>query len=443
MVATEFLTLEEKRELILRMADSDLFRRAPRQREFLLYVAACTLDNHLEGVREQAIAEKVFQRSPEQYDLGDTIVRAEARNLRKRLEKYFEAEGSAEPFTVVMPKGGYALAFRLRATEVSPPEPEAVTTSLADSLPATPPAIIPAPPQRRVPLLPVARTTAIAAFCIFAAVVSLWFYSVRTKASSANVPATNGLPFSGLFSRSRDTLIVTSDTAFWQIAQLSNRKLTLDDYLTRTYPEIPHLWPRDLVQDLNRFQYTDADETTIAAAIMRANAGSIQRTYLRSGHQLDLADFKAANIILLGSPISNPWAELYSNHLNFQFDRSLGVGIILRNRSAHGNEPAAYPGRDDARFNRTYAHLVFIPPSSEHAGSVLLIAGTTAEATQAAGEFLLNESKLSSTLKSIGIDPARSGQYFELLLRATTFVGGATESEVVASRRRPYSASNN
>ncbi len=128
LIAAELLTLEEKKELVARVADSDLFRRAPRQREFLLYVAECTLSDQLEGVREQAIAEKVFGRSPNQYD-GDTIVRAEARNLRKRLDKYFETEGDKEPVTVCMPKGGYSLAFRNRTAES--PQPEESEAALA------------------------------------------------------------------------------------------------------------------------------------------------------------------------------------------------------------------------------------------------------------------------------------------------------------------------
>ncbi len=129
MVATEFLTANGKRELIGRVADSDLFRRAPKLREFFLYVADCTLENRFDDVRGQAIAEKVFHRTLDHYDVGDTIVRAEARNLRKRLENYFITEGAGEPFVVVMPKGGYSLAFR--------PRPEPLTTVAQDGDTAT------------------------------------------------------------------------------------------------------------------------------------------------------------------------------------------------------------------------------------------------------------------------------------------------------------------
>ena len=242
-----------------------------------------------------------------------------------------------------------------------------------------------------------------------------------------------------MFDNKQDTFIVTSDTAFLQIAELEGRRLTLNDYLVRAYPGIPHLFPPNLIQDWNRSQYTDGAETTIAGLIMKRNAASLQRTFLRSGRQVALADFKNHNVVLLGSPISNPWAELYANRLNFQFDFDTKCGIKFWNRSPHKGELPTYPGPQDDKLNRTYAQVAFLPNTSPDSGSVLLLAGTTAESTAAAGEFLLNESGLAKTLKKIGIDPAGPPCYFEIFLRATTFVGGATQSEVIADRLHPYS----
>jgi hypothetical protein len=420
LLATESQTLEDKRELIARLADSDLFRRAPRQREFLLYVAGCTLDNCLDGVREQVIAEKVFGRAADQYDIGDTIVRAEARNLRKRLEKYFETEGLGESCIVAMPMGGYALAFQPRAEEPAPAP--ASTAPIAVGEPVQPVQ----QPRKGIVL------TIIVAVLLAAALAIVRGISPPHRATAA----ASTLPFSALFSSSRNTLIITSDTAFLQIAELSHRRFRLDDYLARSYPDVPGVSPPDLIRNLNRFQYTDADETSIAAAILRENAGSIQRAHLRSGHQVSLADFKDSNVILLGSLISNPWAELYSNRLNFEFDFKTGERIILRNKSPLAGEAGTYPARDDATQNRTYAHIAFIP---DQASSALLIAGTTAEATQAAGELLLDRNKFAATLKTMGLNPAGPPRFFEMLLRAKTFIGGAAESELVAYRTKASS----
>jgi hypothetical protein len=115
----------EKYLLVERIAASSLFQKSPRLREFLLYVANCTLENRLAEAREQVIAERVFNRKIDSQGGQDSIVRAEARNLRKRLEVYFATEGKDDPIVVVMPKGGYSLAFEARLPE---PDPGTLTT---------------------------------------------------------------------------------------------------------------------------------------------------------------------------------------------------------------------------------------------------------------------------------------------------------------------------
>lgn len=444
MLSTELLSIAAKRDLIARVANSNLFRKSPRLREFLLYAADCTLGNRLEDVREQIIAEKVFQRKAENYDVQDSIVRAEARNLRKRLERYFETEGSQESVLITMPKGGYSLAFQPRAQESQPNAPmrailESITSvDPTEALPSFVREL--APGQQSSP----SAKLRIACICLatlatFACALAVRWYPGRAVEVNAIPARVDTLPFSASFDNKHDTFIVTSDTAFLQIAELEGRRLTLNEYLMRAYPRVLHLFPPDLIQNLNRSQYTDGAETTIAGLLMKRNANLLQRTFLRSGRQLELADFKNRNIVLLGSPVSNPWADLYANQLNFQFDFDSKCGIKLRNRSPHPGEAPVYPAPHDDELNRTYAQVAFLPTASPESGSVLLLAGTTAESTAAAGEFLLSESGIAKTLKKIGIDPKGPARYFELLLRATTFVGGATQSEVIAYRSHPYS----
>jgi len=445
VISTEILSAEAKQQLVLRVADSTLFRKSPRLREFLLYAADCTLEERLGDVREQIIAEKVFQRKAESYDFEDSIVRAEARNLRKRLEKYFETEGLKETVLVTMPKGGYALAFEPRPppahSEITAALENVANLAVADPGPPPPQALAPYRAPSQPSLSPRILRVAVACLACLATLTSalaLRWYPGRLSGGTAP-PTVKTLPFSALFSNRQETFVVTSDTSFLQTSELEGRRLTLDDYLVRAYPDIPHLFPPDLIQRLNRSQYTDGAEMTIAGLIMRRNAKFLQHTYLRSGRQLALADFKSHNIVLLGSPVSNPWADLYANQLNFQFDFDSKRGITFRNRAPRTGELPTYPVPQNPEVNRTYAQVAFLPSTSAENGSVLLLGGTTAEATGAAGEFLLSESGLPRTLTKIGIDPTGPPRYFEILLRATTFIGGATQSEVIAYRLHPYS----
>jgi hypothetical protein len=113
--------------LVLRVADSDYLRKAPKLRAFLLYVCENTILGRPENVREQLIGSKVFGRLAD-YDLSnDNIVRVEARELRKRLEAYFANEGKNEAVVIEIPKGAYVPIFRPReeaASHPAGPEPE-------------------------------------------------------------------------------------------------------------------------------------------------------------------------------------------------------------------------------------------------------------------------------------------------------------------------------
>ncbi len=418
VIDAELLSSAEKRELIERVTRSSLFLKAPRLREFLLYVAECSIESRFDDVREQVIAEKVFHRNSD-YDLQDGIVRAEARNLRRRLETYFDTDGRGEPIAVLMPKGGYSLAFERRALTAEVSEALLEAADPANGGP------------RGIRFYRVACAV-LAVISICAIVLAVYWRSTsRSGIQAAHAGRT--LPFSALFDPALDTYIVTSDDAVLQILQLSGQRINLSDYILRSYPPIPHVSPPNLVDMLNHFEYTNGDEMAVAGSIMRKNAPWLGRTFLRSGHQVQLSDFKRSNIILIGSPLSNPWAQLYVDRVNFQFDLKPGQGIIFRNRSPRTGERAEYPAPNDVERHWSYAHLVFLPGAPE-TGSTLLIAGTTAGATTAAGEFLLDEARLGQAIRSAGMDPAGPPKYFELLLRATTFLGGATQSEVIAWR---------
>src|SRR5882757_3126506 len=83
---------EQCRQLAARILASREFLRATKQRDFLLYVVDRKLCGFPEDVTETLIGHRVYGR-PASYDAGnDSIVRTEARTLRKRLERYFQGE---------------------------------------------------------------------------------------------------------------------------------------------------------------------------------------------------------------------------------------------------------------------------------------------------------------------------------------------------------------
>jgi hypothetical protein len=236
---------------------------------------------------------------------------------------------------------------------------------------------------------------------------------------------------------------VTSDTTLVPLLYSRRQRISLNDYITRSYPPS---FEASLPSPRDGGVYTDGQEVAIAGQIIRANARFAQSILLRSGHQIELSDLKNHNLILLGSSYSNPWAQMFEDRLNFRLalsERPPGVfrgremerypcraNLVMRNPFPQPREESEYPCYD---HNQSYAGIAFLP-AEQGSGHVLLIAGTTAESTAAAGEFLLDERLLRPALKAAGIDPEGSPRYFEFLLRVTAFVGGATETGVVASR---------
>jgi TolB-like protein len=99
-----------------RMLASSGFRKCPRLARFLRFAVEQTLAG-LAGVsKETLIGIEIFGRPPD-YDPGaDPIVRVEARRLREKLARYYQAEGRADPIRIEMPKGGYLPVFEIRET---------------------------------------------------------------------------------------------------------------------------------------------------------------------------------------------------------------------------------------------------------------------------------------------------------------------------------------
>lgn len=455
-----FDSIEEKRGLVDRVADSALFLKSPRLREFLLYVAECTLNDRPDGAREQSIAEHVFNRKPD-YATQDSIVRAEARNLRKRLESYFATNGRDEATIIEMPRGQYLLTFRPREVDpglemlvVPATDPLSGLEATASSAVAfAAPGMVTAPAPSQEPVAHVYRRlcAVLAVVAVVATVMAIRFYAAGMEFRQQIPPVAHSLPLSAIFGNSLDTLIVTSDTTLVPFFSSARHRVSLNDYITRSYPAINQSFPADLAR---KGEYTDGQEMAIAGELLQANARAVKHVFLRTGHQVQLSDLKDHNLILLGSSYSNPWGQMFEEKLSFRLELGGGrdpglagsvphqagqsaypcdADIVVRNLSPRAGEPAVYPCYSN---NHSYAVVSFIPGENS-TGDVLWIAGTTAESTAAAGEFVVDEKQTRRALKNAGIDPEGPPHFFELLLKVTSFVGGSTQAEVIAARVSP------
>ena len=250
------------------------------------------------------------------------------------------------------------------------------------------------------------------------------------------------LPWSVLLSKAGgQTQIVLSDTNISALQFLLGVRLPLSDYANRKYmPELDHpLSPemQRVCKGLTGIDYTAATATVDAMMVLRAAqiAGPYaSRLKSRPARSLQLRDFESGdNYILMGSPSSNPWGALFADQLDFAFDydKTIGGEFLRNNHPRPGELPRYVPTALGGATGRTFGVIAFTRNLS-HNGHVLLVAGTTAEATEAGVKLVTDRSVFPSVLERNGIQPSSTPRSFELLLSVDEMAGAPAQSHIVA-----------
>jgi len=137
-------------EALKHILESEFFRTSTRGRQFLTYVVQYRLERHPDPLKERMIGAALFHRPLDYVTGDDSVVRAQAREVRRRLEKYYLAYPTGHELRIDLPTGSYTPEFRLEAhqTELLP----ATSTSTSLALPApTSDSVAPAAPAQSQP----------------------------------------------------------------------------------------------------------------------------------------------------------------------------------------------------------------------------------------------------------------------------------------------------
>jgi hypothetical protein len=140
---------------------------------------------------------------------------------------------------------------------------------------------------------------------------------------------------------------------------------------------------------------------------------------------------KRDNVILIGSRKSNPWVDLFTDEMNFlvKYDPALDQSFV-ENLHPRAGEQALYAQPANPYASLGYSVIAYLPNPSR-TGSALIIEGTNAEATNAAGDFVTSEEAMSNFLRKL---PGTRIPYFEILLKTSRMSGTPFHAEVVAYR---------
>jgi hypothetical protein len=382
----------------------------------------------------------VFARGPDFRPNEDNIVRVEARQLRKRLEEYFATEGKAEPIIITIPKGAYIAAFEPRVVPVLsifPSETSSVREMSEAEIPV-------AEPLHRVGI-----SWALLFFGTTMLFMSVAIWSLTRSREIGYTPplgpsAVHAEPlWSDLFDNDHQTYIICADSALVLLQELTQRPVTLTEYVNRNYSssgssKLP-AEVESLLRVLPQRQYTNISDVRLVQEILHLNHDYAGRAFVRSARNVQLIDFKNGNFILLGSRRSTPWVELFEPSMNFHFsyDAKLQRTGFSNAHPRAGEKRTYWIEGNSSEVDETYGVIAFLPNLS-HNGNVLMIQGATGEGTEAAGEYITHPELLKRLLKSIhAIGQDGHLRYFEVLLKSGTIAGTPKDAEIIAFRFIP------
>lgn len=392
-----------------RVAQSEAFRRSPRLRSFLLYVVSQSLEKPGEELNEYQIGTHVFGR-PESFNPAEeSIVRSSARQLRVKLQEYFEGEGRNESLVVVVPKGTYVPEFL--------PRKEAG--------------------RREEGGVGLWRWRAAVAVLSVACAVLGWMAWRRDGGSAAAAP--EGLVFAVFPPAASRIGVVLCDSALVVVNGFRKEVVSLEEY-TRRAEQAPLPLPAGRHGGATPEVFpggrliTSYRDAAFAASIEERGSPAGYRFDTRHSRLAQARDFRTGHHILLGSTWSNPWTTLFDERLNFRFEWDGAGHFGIRNRAPRAGEAGFYTIEAEKARNGVSWARVSLGPNLSGNGKVLMISGLHTESSEGATEAVLSEEFLRSVERAAGGKRIQGMKSFELLLEVRAVDGAVQGHRLVAAR---------
>ncbi|HWD99817.1 MAG TPA: hypothetical protein VG345_12295 [Bryobacteraceae bacterium] len=423
------------REHVHRIAESAAFKGSERSREFLLAIVEKTLAGRFEDLKERVLGAELFGRSMS-YDTGeDAIVRVTASDVRRRLTRYYAKANEKSDLRIEIPVGSYIPEF-IWSSSVETPAACVTDEEIVAPEPAATPEPVLTPELVDARRFRHSARPLVYAICGFVLGMLAW---VAMSSLTAKKPIQATLPWSALLQDSGPIHIVMSDTDLSKMQSLGAYDLSLSDYANRQYLPGDAAKSPELTRILQSFRGLNmgATDVNLAFSIFTRVFPPSRGITVVPARALQLKDFRAdGDFIMLGSPRSNPWVALFEDQLDFSFYWDAATAReALRNRKPRKGEPATYwPSARGWGTGEAFGLISFIANPNQ-TGHVLLIAGSSAEATEAAGRFALDREAMAGILKQNSISPEGSPVPFQTVLRVNTMAGSPGSFAAAAFHR--------
>jgi hypothetical protein len=352
--------LDQAKQELEEVLNSESFRRSERLSRFLRYLGSMALEGKSHQLNEYLLAVEVFDRGRDYSPAEDSIVRVQARELRRRLMEYYQIEKPRHSFQIELPKGSYALRFFHKQAEFLSDEGEI-------------------PPANR-PLQPL-----------------LAEYSIYTEL----LDNTNeGIGVETLLVLSNPLVLIYAEGFKDSQAYISRNTIPVPTEMhevLKEYSSTPlHESPNMQLHPTNH-QNTGIGEAYCAFHVGRLMQMINRPVWLTQSRFLSWETTRQHHIILLGSPFMHPWT-----HKNFSLKGFLLRPFRIDNPNPSPGEPEIFTptfDEDSGEIAEDYG-LISVQTSPSRCRQIIL-AGITSPATQAVGEFFCDPVKMGKALATV------------------------------------------
>jgi hypothetical protein len=418
-------------KLVERIVASPSFAKSDRLCRLLLHICELSLQGRAEEINELKIGETLFGRARNYDSSVDGIVRSHASRLRHRLEQYFSDEGRDEELCLLIPRGAYLPVFETR-----PAVPADPTAPLEPAVPATNSAPMGAKTSQPRASLWMAVSLALGLAC--AVMLSMLSHSEAATRNGSAMIASHPL-WGKFFAANQSAIVVCSDAGLTSLQQLSGHSINLAAYLDADYP--PHIiaspaMAAEALQDVVARRYTSIVDLLIVTKFYQLAGVQPHQIEVQFARDVRPDDLKNSSVILLGSHQTDPWVEMFEGGMNFtiQDDMDRGISAVI-DHSPRGNELSRYVSNQTDPMQTVYA-VVALRRNPEGSRYVLMLEGTSMAGTEAAADFVFDDTRLLPFLNRIRRSDG-SVPDFEVLLQSSNLGGYSPQSKIVAYRTTP------
>ena len=393
-------------ELVQRIVESPYLIGSARLRDFLLHVTACAIREAPEEATEQQIGIQVFQRPPGFNSSEDSIVRSQARLLRRKLAAYFKAEGASEPLIIEIPKGHYLPVFlpsqrvgfdRESSDEDAEEINEAPVSGLAGGKKAA----------SQLGWVTLAGLGLAMMFCLCLSVALRWQKQVAIVKPVKQLwaPFLVGDP----------PLVIYSNALFVGDAKNGMRYAANDGSDAHS---------AELVDS-----YTGVGELISVHELTRMFDRRGAEFVLKKSPLVTWDEARSRNLIFIGSVAENGSLKLLPSTQDFTLTATADAAGIINHHPRPG-EPQVYL-RPEHPLTKDYAVIALLPGvQADH--KTFVFSGLTTLGTQAAVEYALDPATAAELMRQVGF--GNKVHNFEALLEVNIRGGVPLQPELVSIR---------